>query len=154
MFRGVCLVGISVEDAKQAFEVAVQNGGRPVSQPAVLQGPDGQESVISEVEMYGDVVMRFMSGSFQVDVRPRSSMMHACPHVICFACVIWQQCQDFIRPNFTLHACHVNEVRLISLTMRLWGHSIFCTKICATHDAHVSHNVCAPVYNDHMACLH
>lgn len=69
MFRGTCLVGISVEDAKQAFEVAVQNGGRPVSQPAVLQGPDGQKSVISEVEMYGDVVMRFMSGSFQVTIR-------------------------------------------------------------------------------------
>ena len=60
-------VGISVEDAKQAFEVAVQNGGRPVQEPTVLQGPDGQESVMSEVEMYGDVVMRFMSGSFQVN---------------------------------------------------------------------------------------
>lgn len=44
----------------------MQNGGRPVQQPSVLQGTDGQESVVSEVEMYGDVVMRFISGSFQV----------------------------------------------------------------------------------------
>ena len=71
------LVGISVEDAKQAFEVAVQNGGRPVHQPTVLQVSDGQESVVSEVEMYGDVVMRFMSGSFQVDFRLHQSVVHA-----------------------------------------------------------------------------
>lgn len=71
------LVGISVEDAKQAFEVAIQNGGRPVHQPTVLQGSDGQESVVSEVEMYGDVVMRFMSGSFQVDVQPYHCLVHA-----------------------------------------------------------------------------
>ena len=62
----IAFPGISVEDAEQAFEVAVQNGGRPVHQPSALQGPDGQQSVVSEVEMYGEVVMRFISGSFQV----------------------------------------------------------------------------------------
>jgi len=55
-----------VDDAKQAFEVAVKNGGKPVHSPSVLQSSDGQESVVAEVHMYGDVVMRFMSGSFQV----------------------------------------------------------------------------------------
>lgn len=79
---GISLVGITVEDAKQAFEVAVQNGGRPVHQPTVLQGPDGQESVVSEVEMYGDVVMRFISGSFQVNILPHIGlipvMLHLC----------------------------------------------------------------------------
>lgn len=58
--------GISVEDAKQAFEVAVQNGGKPVHPPSVLKSADGQESVMAEVHMYGDVVMRFMSGTFKV----------------------------------------------------------------------------------------
>ena len=73
----LCLAGISVEDAKQAFEVAVQHGGRPVHQPTVLQGPDGQTAAISEVEMYGDVVMRFMSGSFQVNFGLHQSVMCA-----------------------------------------------------------------------------
>ena len=91
------LVGISVEDAKKAFEVAIQNGGRPVHEPTVLQSPDGQEeSVISEVEMYGDVVMRFISGTFKVDVLPH-----------CMS-----QCTFFTSPQctmqLTLHACHCN----------------------------------------------
>ena len=60
--------GISVEDAKQAFEVAVQNGGKPVHPPSVLNSSDGQESVMAEVHMYGDVVMRFMSGTFKVSI--------------------------------------------------------------------------------------
>ena len=34
--------------------------------PSVLHSADGQESVMAEVHMYGDVVIRFMSGSFQV----------------------------------------------------------------------------------------
>ncbi len=65
----LCLAaGISVEDAKQAFEVAVQNGGKPVHPPSVLKSSDGQESVMAEVHMYGDVVMRFMSGTFKVSL--------------------------------------------------------------------------------------
>ena len=31
---------------------------------------------------------------------------------------------------------------------------LFCTTAYATHDTHVAHNVSAPVYIDHMACLH
>ena len=61
-----CVVGIVVEDAQEAFDIAVQNGGKPMHPPSVLQASDGQQSVMAEVHMYGDVVMRFMSGSFQV----------------------------------------------------------------------------------------
>ena len=41
--------GITVEDAKQAFEVAVQNGGKPVHSPSVLKSSDGQESAMADL---------------------------------------------------------------------------------------------------------
>lgn len=79
-------VGITVEDAKQAFEVAVQNGGKPKHTPSVVQGSDGQQSVIAEVHMYGDVVMRFISGSFEGAFLPTYERVH-----------------DDLQPSYGLH---------------------------------------------------
>ncbi|OEU17071.1 4-hydroxyphenylpyruvate dioxygenase [Fragilariopsis cylindrus CCMP1102] len=50
-------VGIEVMDAKKAFEVSVANGAIPVLEPTFL--PNG--CYISEVELYGDVVLRYVS---------------------------------------------------------------------------------------------
>mmetsp|Transcript_35799 Transcript_35799/g.45951 ORF Transcript_35799/g.45951 Transcript_35799/m.45951 type:complete len:493 (+) Transcript_35799:72-1550(+) len=55
-------VGIEVEDAEAAYEACVANGGRGVLSPVTIQGEQEEGSVtISEVELYGDVVLRFLS---------------------------------------------------------------------------------------------
>lgn len=65
-FVVVLLAGIVVEDARTAFKTAIDNGGVAVHAPTALKNADGQETVMAEVAMYGDVVMRFMSGALQV----------------------------------------------------------------------------------------
>lgn len=56
-------IGVQVADSAQAFETAVANGARPVLKPVELRGDESDGvAVISEVGMYGDVVMRFVSG--------------------------------------------------------------------------------------------
>jgi 4-hydroxyphenylpyruvate dioxygenase len=74
-------VGIEVMDAKKAFEVSVANGAIPVLEPTFLPTCPGQKKArtingddwrskskeeedgcyISEVELYGDVVLRYVS---------------------------------------------------------------------------------------------
>ena len=60
------LAGVVVEDARTAFKLAVDNGGIAVHAPTALKDASGQETVMAEVAMYGDVVLRFMSGALQV----------------------------------------------------------------------------------------
>jgi len=59
--------GISVADAGAAFEAAVGHGAVAVQPPTTLADEaTGTEQTVAEVSLYGDVVMRFVSGSFQV----------------------------------------------------------------------------------------
>lgn len=59
--------GLLVDDAREAYTVATANGGVGVLAPLELKDEaSGSSQVISEVKLYGDVVMRFVSGSFQV----------------------------------------------------------------------------------------
>ncbi|KAL9253235.1 4-hydroxyphenylpyruvate dioxygenase-like protein [Drosera capensis] len=51
-------IAIEVSDAELAFSVAVANGARPSSAPIEL---GGGRVTIAEVELYGDVVLRFVS---------------------------------------------------------------------------------------------
>ncbi len=58
-----------MEDASEAFRAAVAHGAKPVLEPTALKakaGGPGGDQVISEVVLYGDVVMRFISGDVQV----------------------------------------------------------------------------------------
>ena len=55
---GVRAVGVTVDDAKQAYEASVANGGRGVLPPTDLGGG----VVITEVSLYGDVVLQYVSG--------------------------------------------------------------------------------------------
>ncbi len=69
-------VGIRVTDAAKAFEACVQAGGIAVSSPRVLGAADAHEGevhaleselktmTVAEVQLYGDVVLRFVSGEF------------------------------------------------------------------------------------------
>lgn len=72
--------GIVVEDARAAFKTAVANGGTSVHHPTALKDAEGRETVMAEVAMYGDVVMRFMSGNLQV-----SWHLSSCKADICLA---------------------------------------------------------------------
>ncbi|KAJ7571221.1 hypothetical protein O6H91_01G155600 [Diphasiastrum complanatum] len=55
-------LGILVDDANAAFRVSVENGAISILTPHVLADADLQGRVtISEVKLYGDVVLRFVS---------------------------------------------------------------------------------------------
>ncbi|GMF50165.1 unnamed protein product [Phytophthora fragariaefolia] len=64
-------LGIQVADAKAAYEISVQNGGEGVLEPQTLTDKDsGKSTVISEVKLYGDVVIRWVSGDFEGPLVP------------------------------------------------------------------------------------
>ncbi|KAI3921475.1 hypothetical protein MKW98_013409 [Papaver atlanticum] len=54
---GVRAIGIEVEDAVEAFNVSVENGGVGSAEPMEI----GNGVYVSEIKMYGDVVLRFVS---------------------------------------------------------------------------------------------
>lgn len=59
--------GIRVDDARQAFEVSTANGAEGVLPPTELRDDASNTSaIVSEIRAYGDCVLRFISGSFQV----------------------------------------------------------------------------------------
>ncbi|CAI5708689.1 unnamed protein product [Hyaloperonospora brassicae] len=56
-------VGIEVDDAAVAYDLSVQHGGRGVLEPHTLtDNKSGATTTVSEVELYGDVVIRWVSG--------------------------------------------------------------------------------------------
>jgi 4-hydroxyphenylpyruvate dioxygenase len=61
-------VGLRVDDAAKAFEACVKNGGVAVTEPKIF-GENG-DLTVSEVHFYGDVVLRFVSGTFQGPYMP------------------------------------------------------------------------------------
>jgi hypothetical protein len=59
--------GLRVGDAAEAYQVATANGGEGVLEPQTMHDPaSGQEAVVSEIRLFGDCVLRFVSGGFQV----------------------------------------------------------------------------------------
>ena len=58
-------MAISVGDAELAFTKSVANGAIPVSPPVKLvDATSGQTQVISEIKMFGDVIILWISGDF------------------------------------------------------------------------------------------
>lgn len=56
-------VGIRVGDASKAFRACVEKGGVPVQEPMTMTSEDGSSCVVAEVKLYGDVVLRYVSGT-------------------------------------------------------------------------------------------
>ncbi|MDA9097678.1 4-hydroxyphenylpyruvate dioxygenase [bacterium] len=56
---GVRAVGVTVDDATDAYEKSIANGGRGALPPTDL----GDGVQIAEVSLYGDVVLRYVSGT-------------------------------------------------------------------------------------------
>lgn len=52
-------VGVVVADAAEAYRLSTENGAKGVTGPTVLTD-DGGKQVISEIHLYGDVVLRFV----------------------------------------------------------------------------------------------
>ncbi|KAK0589450.1 hypothetical protein LWI29_014504 [Acer saccharum] len=50
-------IAVEVEDAEVAFHTSVAHGAKPSASPVILKG----RAVISEVKLYGDVVLRYVS---------------------------------------------------------------------------------------------
>lgn len=62
---GVRAVGVTVDDASDAFDASVSRGAIPVTPPVELRDEEtGKMQVFSEVRLYGDVVLRYISGDF------------------------------------------------------------------------------------------
>lgn len=58
-------VGIRVKCAREAYTVSVSKGARSAMEPAqMVDEQSGLKMVISEVELYGDVVLRYISGEY------------------------------------------------------------------------------------------
>jgi 4-hydroxyphenylpyruvate dioxygenase len=57
-------LGIRVDDAEKAYHLSVENGAVAVQSPVKMQGKDGSMTVISEVSLYGNVVLRYVSGDY------------------------------------------------------------------------------------------
>jgi len=62
---GVRAVGVVVDDASDAFRQSVSRGAMPATSPVEVHDPEsGKTQVFSEVVLYGDVVLRYISGDF------------------------------------------------------------------------------------------
>ena len=62
--------GVEVADARQAFEAAVAGGATPVQPPTLLEdAASGTQQTVGEVALYGDVVLRLVSGSYKACAR-------------------------------------------------------------------------------------
>lgn len=59
-------VGLLVDDATEAYQTSVANGAVSVLPPCEIQDSiSGTVQTISEVKLYGDVVLRYVSGNFK-----------------------------------------------------------------------------------------
>lgn len=64
-------IGIRVSDASEAFRISVENGAVPSLPPHTLvDRASGKSSVVSEIKMFGDVVIRWISGDFDGPILP------------------------------------------------------------------------------------
>eukprot|EP00210_Caulerpa_lentillifera_P006230 g5951.t1 len=63
---GVRAIGVSVGDAEIAFEASVKNGAIPVTSPIETEDvATGSVQKLAEVSLYGDAVLRYVSGDFR-----------------------------------------------------------------------------------------
>lgn len=62
---GVRAVGIEVEDAEAAFDISVRHGAIPMTPPTrSLNEESGKKQIFSEVFLYGDTILRYVSGDY------------------------------------------------------------------------------------------
>lgn len=85
-------LGIKVGDASEAYHVSVKNGAVGVLEPKTLTDKDtGKSLVFSEVKLYGDVVIRWVSGDYDGAFVPGYEAVESGPDVrnICCCTLLW-----------------------------------------------------------------
>ena len=56
-----------MDDAAEAIRISTENGAAPVRPPVTLRDDaTGAALVFSEIKLYGDCVLRFVSGDYEV----------------------------------------------------------------------------------------
>ena len=86
--------GVLVEDAAEAHRQATSHGAKSALKPKMLKDEaSGTEQVVAEVELYGDVVLRFVSGSFQVSCPPNANRRISVCSVPCTCSMHPVECQ-------------------------------------------------------------
>lgn len=105
LLTGAAYAGVLVEDAAEAHRQATAHGARSVLEPKVLEDEaSSTEQVIAEVELYGDVVLRFVSGSFPVSHSPLPGHPHCFRHgAACKDPLQGGHAQSFILSSHRLH---------------------------------------------------
>ena len=69
-------LAVSVADAKEAYEISTANGAEGVQPPVELvDDKTGTTAVLSEVKLYGDVVLRYVSGNYTGPGLPNYEVM-------------------------------------------------------------------------------
>eukprot|EP00798_Chlamydomonas_sp_ICE-L_P025336 gene25336-10993_t len=77
--------GLLVDDADDAFQQSVANGALPVLPPyKSIDATSGQEQTISEVSLYGDVVLRYVSGQFELCIEASRQSPRFLEHIMGF----------------------------------------------------------------------
>ena len=75
-------VGIQVADAKAAYDISVEKGAVGVQSPTrLVDDATGQHSIVAEVKLYGDVVLRYISGDFAGSFLPGYEQVEDAPKV-------------------------------------------------------------------------
>lgn len=75
-------VGLRVSDAKLAYDVSVSNGAIGVQPPErMVDESTGQMSTVAEVQLYGDVVLRYVSGDYSGPYLPGYTVIFDSPKV-------------------------------------------------------------------------
>ncbi|KAL4441075.1 hypothetical protein ABPG77_010506 [Micractinium sp. CCAP 211/92] len=74
--------GILVDDAAEAFRISTENGAIPVRPPATLRDDvTGTSLVFAEIKLYGNCVLRFVSGDFEGAYLPGYQAISDAPQV-------------------------------------------------------------------------
>lgn len=56
-----------VGDAAEAYRISTANGGEGLLEPQTLADPaTGEQLVVSEIRLFGDCTLRFVSGEYKV----------------------------------------------------------------------------------------
>ncbi|KAL4451461.1 hypothetical protein ABPG75_007123 [Micractinium tetrahymenae] len=74
--------GILVDDAAEAFRISTENGGVGVQPPVTLKDEaTGASLTFAEIKLYGDCVLRFVSGDYEGAYLPGYQLVTDAPQV-------------------------------------------------------------------------
>lgn len=119
--RKVAIAGIRVGSAEEAYRVSTANGAVSVLLPTTLtDDASGKACCIAEVAAYGDVVLRFVSGTFDGPFLPNFAAVEAAPH--CFGLQRMDHCVGNVPKLFevTDYLCSITGACFCGCLFTCW----------------------------------